>query len=414
MSLANVQKDESLSGDNLRAHYERIIEISRQLNSTFNHTSLLKQIIDAAIELTNTEAASILLIDSMTGELRFEISSNINPNEMEVMVVPMEGSIAGWVATHGEPRVISDLSKNPDHFQNVDTAIGFSSQNMVAVPMKTHKKVIGVLEAINKINGEQFSEMDITTLSTLASQAATAIENARLFRQSDFIAEMVHELRTPLMSLKASTTLLLRPDLPVDRREEMIVTMQGETNRLMRLTTDFLDLAQMESGRARIEVEPFELGKLLRESIDVVQPQANQRGVTITVEDTPFTVNGDRGKLKQVLLNLLTNGIKYNREDGNLKVYTKTTLSGDETPMVQIAVQDTGKGLSKESQKQMFQKFYRDPSTANKTSGTGLGLVITKHIVEAHGGQIWLESELEVGTTFFFTVPIIREDAKTQ
>ncbi len=404
MTTADIQHENSLSGDNIRAHYERIIEISRQITSTFDHVSLLNQIIAASIELTNTEAASILLIDPSTGELRFEISSNINPHEMEELIVPMEGSIAGWVVTHGEPRVIEDLASNPDHFQSVDDKIGFSSENMVAVPMRTHEKVIGVLEAMNKLDGKPFSEMDITTLTTLANQAAIAIENARLFRQSDFIAEMVHELRTPLLSLKASTTLLLRPDLPDEKRTDMIVTMRSETNRLMRLTTDFLDLAQMESGRTRLEIAPFDLPKLLTESIDVVQPQAKEKGVTTTVESEPHTINGDRGKLKQVILNLLTNAIKYNKPDGSVTVYTEEHV--DREDFIVVAVADTGYGLSKENQQQMFQKFFRVASTASKTIGTGLGLVITKHIIEAHGGTIWLESEESVGTTFFFTLPL--------
>jgi signal transduction histidine kinase len=404
MSVAD-QQQQNQSLQKIVDRYKRLIEINRQLNSTLDHVSLLKQIVAACIELTDTEAASILLIDTGTGELRFEISSNMNPHEMEDIIVPMEGSIAGWVATHGEPRVIQDVSLEPGHFGNVDDTLEFHTRNMVAVPMRTHTKIIGVLEAINKTRGEKFTEEDITTLNTLAGQAGIAIENARLFRQSDFIAEMVHELRTPLLALKASTVLLLRPDLPEERREEMILTMQGETNRLMRLTTDFLDLAQMESGRTRLEIEPFELSKLLAESAEVVHPQAVEKEIEITTDRKVFAVNGDRGKLKQVILNLLTNAIKYNRPDGKVQVHTELHID-DEGSMVQVAVEDTGFGLSKQNQKQMFQKFFRAASTAGQTSGTGLGLVITKAIIEAHGGNIWLESEEGVGTTFFITLPL--------
>jgi len=388
----------------LLSHYERIIEISRQLNSTYDHISLLHQIIAACLELTDCEAASMMLNDPITGELRFEISSNMNSNDMENMVIPMEGSIAGWVYTHGEPRVIQEVNSNTGYFSKIDDTIEFETRSMVAVPMRTHKKVIGVLEAINKMGGEKFNEIDINTLTILAGQAAIAIENARLFRQSDFIAEMVHELRTPLLSLQVSTALILRQDLPDNRRTEIVKTMQGETQRLMRLTTDFLDLAQMESGRTRIEVEPFDLPELLAESANVVQPQAEDKKITIETDPDPYMVNGDRGKIKQVLLNLMTNAIKYNRPEGKIFVKTKVT---DENPrMVQVAVEDTGYGISKENQKQMFQKFFRVKSTARETTGTGLGLVITKHIVEAHEGQIWLESEEGVGTTFFITLPI--------
>ena len=407
MSAANIQ-DNNSSLQKVVDRYERLIEISRQLNSTLDHVSLLRLIIAACIELTDTEAASILLIDANTGELRFEISSNMDPNEMEEIIVPMEGSIAGWVATHGEPRVIQDVSLEPGHFGNVDDTLEFQTRSMVAVPMRTHKKIIGVLEAINKKTGDKFTEADITTLTTLASQAGIAIENARLFQQSDFIQEMVHELRTPLLALKASTVLLLRPDLPEERRSEMVHTMQGETDRLMRLTTDFLDLAKMESGRARLEIAPFELSRLLVESAEVVEPQAKDKDITVVVDKAVYAVSGDRGKLKQVILNLLTNAIKYNRPSG--KVSIKTELKNDENgSMVQVAVEDTGYGLSKQNQNQMFQKFFRAASTAGQTSGTGLGLVITKAIVEAHNGQIWLESEEGVGTTFYITVPLAQE-----
>ncbi|MDX1991491.1 MAG: GAF domain-containing sensor histidine kinase [bacterium] len=389
----------------LLSHYARLIEISKQLNSTFDHKALLKQIISAATELTNTEEASIMLYDPTSGELRFEIATNMVSNNMQDIMVPLEGSLAGWIFSHGEPRVIQDVSKESLHSKVVDDATGFKSRNLLGVPMKTHKKVIGVLEALNKRDGERFTDEDTNTLTTLAGLAAIAIENARLFRQSDFIAEMVHELRTPLLALKASTALLMRPDLPEERREDMITTMQEETNRLMRLTTDFLDLAQMESGRTRLEIAPFDLAKLLAESAVVVMPQATEKGITITTDEKTFTVDGDRGKIKQVLLNLLTNAIKYNRRNGKITASTTLDLE-DDTPMVIVAIADTGYGISKESQKRMFEKFFRADNPSGE-SGTGLGLVITKHIVEAHGGSIWLESEEGVGTTFFITLPLV-------
>lgn len=404
----NTKRNSPMSDNELLARYERIIEISQQLNSTLDHRSLLQKIISAAKELTHTEAASIMLIDSFTGELKFEISSNLKPHEMEEIIVPMEGSYAGWIATHGEPRVIEDVTQG-DHYDNVDKKIKFHTRNLMGVPMRTHTKVIGVLMVVNKLHNLSFTEDDVNTLTTLASQAATAIENARLFQQSDFIAEMVHELRTPLAALKASTSLLLRPDLPTERREDIITTMQGETQRLIRLTTDFLDLARLESGRSRLEAAPFDLNKLIDESIEVVLPQATEKGVEVQHVGSHYTVNGDRGKVKQVLLNLLTNAIKYNRENGRILVETVISPHHNDHPFVQIAVADTGYGISKENQRHMFQKFFRVADTAGFTTGTGLGLAIAKHIVEAHGGHITLDSEEGVGSTFSFTLPLMDE-----
>jgi signal transduction histidine kinase len=389
------------------ARYERLMEISQQLNATLDLGTLLNRIIKAATELTDTEGASILLIDQATGELRFEAASAMSSGAMEAIVVPMEGSLAGWVVQNGQPVLVEDTHNEPRWFKRVDDTIGNSTRNLLGVPLVAHRKVIGVVEAINKREGFHWGDDDVDTLTTLAAQAAIAIENARLFQQSDFISEMVHELRTPLAALKASTTLLLRPELPDNRRTQIIKTMESETERLTRLTTDFLDLARLESGRTRLETSNFDIGELLRESVDVVRNQAVDRNVTLYVEcKDGVMLNGDRGKVKQVLLNLLTNGIKYNKEQGEIFL-SVTRLAGDEDKesMAQIEARDTGRGISKEGQAHMFEKFFRVADTAGYTQGTGLGLVIAKRIVEAHGGNMWMHSELGVGTSFYFTLP---------
>jgi signal transduction histidine kinase len=393
----------------LLARYERLMEISRQLNSTLDLGTLLNRIIKAAVELTDTESASIMLIDPRTGELRFEAALKMSPGAMEALVVPMEGSLAGWVVTHGEPVLVEDTHNEPRWFKNVDDTTGSSTRNLLGVPMIAHSKTIGVVEALNKRNNAPWTEDDVNTLTTLAAQAAIAIENARLFQQSDFISEMVHELRTPLAALKASASLLMRPDLPEHRRKQIVQTMESETDRLTRMTTDFLDLARLESGRTRLETSVFNLNELLLESVDVVRNQAADRHVTISITcDPTLQLEADRGKIKQVLLNLLTNGIKYNKEQG--AIFITVTPPNGQDGMVRVEVRDTGRGISPENQKHMFEKFYRVADTAGYTQGTGLGLVIAKRIVEAHGGEMGMESELGVGTAFHFTVPAAPAD----
>ncbi len=396
---------DTATSDKLIERYELIIDISQRLNSTFDLRSLLEAIIEAARELTGVEAASIMLLDPGSGELRFEAASNIKPHEMDRITVPMEGSIAGWIATHGEPRVISDVSQEPEFYSEVDQEIEFKTNDLLGVPMRAHDKIIGVLEAINKLDGSHFTETDIETLTALAGQAAIAIQNARLFQQSDFIAEMVHEIRTPLAALKASTVLLQRTELPQEKREDIIVTMQGETERLVRMTSEFLDLARLESGRFQLEKAPFELDKLIRESVDVVIHQANDKNVSFHLNIHPIKVIGDRGKIKQVILNLFTNAIKYNRDSGHIYVRSREILEND-APFIEISVNDTGFGISPENLKNLFTKFFRVADTAGHTQGTGLGLAITRHIAEAHGGSVWAESDYGKGSTFFVTLPI--------
>ncbi len=387
-------------------HYERIMEISLELNATFDLMSLLRKIVSAARELIHTEAASIMLVDEATGQLRFTIASNIKPHEMENIVIPMEGSVAGWIVTHGEPRVINNIEIEPQHFEGVDKEIHFQTRNMLGVPMRTHDKVIGVLQAVNKYGDERFNDDDIMTARTLASQAGIAIENARLFQQSDFISEMVHELRTPLLALRASTTLLQRDDLPEDKHDNIVVRMRSETDRLIEMTSDFLDVARLESGRESLKSIDFDLTDLLQECAEVVAPQAKDKNITLHVEEEIFHAAADRGKIKQVLLNLMTNAIKYNREGGEIFVEVEPMSEEEyEHPFLQISVRDTGYGISEEHQKNMFQKFYRVPALNDVARGTGLGLAICKQIVEAHGGRIRLQSQLDVGSTFMFTIP---------
>lgn len=387
----------------LMARYERLMEISRQLNSTLDLGALLGRIIDAATELTHTEEASILLLDPATGELRFEATTNMTGGAMDAIPVPMEGSLAGWVVTHGEPELVEDARGDSRWYSDVDKTTQFITRNLLAVPMKVHNEVIGVVEAINKPDDEPWTQDDVNTLTALANQAAIAVQNVRLFQQSDFIAEMVHELRTPLAALKASTALLLRPSISDDMRHEITLTMQQETERLSHMANDFLDLARLESGRTRLETEIFRIRNLIEECVELVRPQANERQITIVIDGESYIVDADRGKIKQVLLNLLTNAIKYNREQGTIYCLTQPH---EDAQNILVSVQDTGQGISEEDQKYVFEKFYRIADTAGYTTGTGLGLAIAKRIVEAHGCIIGLDSELGVGTTFYFTLPL--------
>ncbi|MEK7278130.1 MAG: GAF domain-containing sensor histidine kinase [Chloroflexota bacterium] len=384
--------------------YRRLLEVTRTLSSTLDLPHLLRNIIESARELTDTEAVSIMLMDASTGQLRFEaITNKDDAAAMERIPVPIEGSIAGTIFTTAKPLIIADAASDPRHFRKVDNTITFVTRSILGAPLISKEKPIGVLQVLNKMKGS-FTQDDVEILEALATQAAVAIVNARLFQQSDLIAEMVHELRTPLTSISACGQLLLRPGLPPDKRDEVAQVIQNETARLAAMTTDFLDLARLESGRAHFEREPFDMDLLCRECINIVTPQAAHRGVEIhfpASQPAAPKVNGDRSKIKQVVLNLLTNAIKYNRENG--QIYVAMALSEG---AVKVSVRDTGRGIPAEALPRMFEKFYRVPDSEGYTQGTGLGLAIAKRIVETHGGEMSLESEQDVGTTFCFTLPL--------
>jgi signal transduction histidine kinase len=403
MSSANAQI--SYEGQ-LLIRYERIIEISQELTSTLNTTTLLRRIVQAAAEVTDSEAASILLLDTASGELRFEMASNMQTHDFERISVPLDSSLAGWVVTHGEPLVVDDVRNEPRFFSEVDEETEFKTRNLLALPLRSHRgNVIGCLEVLNKLNSNRYEEDDLKLLTMLSLHAAIAIENARLFLQSDFMAEAMHELRNPLASLRTSAALLKRPNISDEKRLEIVNLLDGEIQRLTMLASEYLDLARLESGRTQLSIGDVQIDSVIDECLDIIRPHAQERGIQIAWAAQKLIARADRGKIKQVMLNLLSNAVKYNKDSGSIIINT-SVQNQDSAQLAEISVADTGYGISKDNQRNMFQKFYRASDTSEFVQGTGLGLAIAKHIVEAHGGQIWLESAPGQGTVFYFTLPM--------
>jgi signal transduction histidine kinase len=271
----------------------------------------------------------------------------------------------------------------------------------LGIPLITKNKIVGVLEVINKKRGK-FTDPDESMLTVLGAQAAVAIENARLFQQSDLIAEFVHELRTPLASLSTATYLLLRPEMSQEQRNQIVNNIHNETLRLNSLASSFLDLARLESGRVQFRKTRFSAADLLYEVRDVMVTKAQETNIQVRVDvphDMPL-LEGDRDKIKQVLLNLMSNAIKYNRPNGSV-IVTGTFNDAD----IDLVVQDTGLGIPEEAIPHLFQKFYRVKEHENKASGTGLGLSICKQIIQGHNGRIEVKSKMGIGTSFTIHLP---------
>jgi len=396
-----IQRLEQLQNEQI-TRLERIIEISRVLNSRLELKPLLQDIISAAAELTDTTESSVLLVDSKSGDLFFEAAIGIKKYEVERVAVPKE-SIAGWIVENNMSLVIDDVTKEPRWSQKVDEAADFVTRSILGVPLCVKDKVIGAIEVLNKRDKQPFSEDDLSTLTTIAAQAAVAIEKARLFQQSDQIADVVHELRTPLTSIVGYSKLLLTAELDPSTHDQFLEVINREASRLGDMVNDFLDLARLESGRARLAYEPVDVRKVIDDAVAVIQPQSEERGLKLLL-DVPSTlppVMGDEKRIKQVMLNLASNAIKYNREGGQVRI----TASADEGA-IQIAVEDNGQGIRPEDMDKLFDKFRRIAETDDSAKGTGLGLPITKQLVEVHGGQMKVTSEWGVGSTFAFTLPI--------
>jgi signal transduction histidine kinase len=381
--------------------YRRLIEIARDLASTLDLDMLLQRIVYAAAEVSGSEAASILLYDNLTRQLYFQVATNLDEPTRRGVVVPLEGSLAGWVVLNRKSVRITNAQDDPRFYADVDRVSGHPTQSLIGVPLITKNKVVGVLEALNKQHGS-FTDGDESMLAVLGAQAAVAIENARLFQQSDLISEFVHELRTPLASLSTATYLLLRPEMSREQQEQIIHNIHSETLRLNSMASAFLDLARLESGRVQFHKTSFPVADLLFECKDIMNSKADEDKIQIRVESCEGVppCEADRDKLKQVILNLLSNAIKYNRPNGSVIM----SASAGEANIC-VTVQDTGLGIPEDAIPHLFEKFYRVHETENGASGTGLGLSICRQIVQGHGGRVEVKSKLGVGTSFTVMLP---------
>lgn len=387
---------ESIGSEQLR----RLLEIGTMLSSTLHLDELLRLVMEVATELTNTETASILLVDEKTGNLHFVASmASALPEDL---IVPLDSSIAGWVVRNQQSLVLGNVQNDSRFYATVDKDLQFVTESMLAVPLIANGESLGALEVINKIGESDYSGQDVALLESLASQAAVAIMNARLFNQSDLLAEIMHELKTPMMAIRSASELLAHPKLPAEKKESLVYMIQNESVRLSHMTKDFLDFARLESGRVQLAREDVDVAMLIHEVILIGQSQAEQRGIEMHRELPEFlpVITGDYDRLKQVLLNLVSNAVKYNRENGRI---TLSVTVYDE--MLHLGVTDTGQGISPQDLEHLFERFYRIPNSEKKSEGTGLGLSIAQKIAKAHGGEILVDSIIDEGTTFTIVLP---------
>jgi signal transduction histidine kinase len=248
------------------------------------------------------------------------------------------------------------------------------------------------------------SRDELGRLSQAFNEMTARLKAARQM-QTDMVANVSHELRTPLTSIKGLVETLRDgavDDLQV--RDSFLETMEQETDRLIRLVNDLLLLSRVDSEALNLRLEPLDLAPLVQTTVSSLLPQAEARGLSLKVEANPACpwVKADADRLRQVLVNLLDNAIKYSRPDGMITLKMDCTAEG----LIQIQIHDQGIGIPAEALNDLGQRFYRlDKARARSDGGSGLGLAIAQALVKAQGGQLWLESQEDQGTTVTFALP---------
>jgi signal transduction histidine kinase len=404
-------------------------EVGRAVSSTLDLDTVLNTIVTRANQLAGTDGCSIYEYDQAAEEFRLRVAHYADAKEAAVLdpigratSIPKGQGMPGRAALRRQPVQLPDIARAGEYESPMRAALVQAGYRAIlTVPLLLEDQVIGALGVSRKTPGE-FAPEIVRVLTTFATQSALAIQNARLFHEiadksrqlevasqhkSEFLANMSHELRTPLNAIIGFSEVLgerLFGELN-EKQDEYLKDIHVSGQHLLSLINDILDLSKIEAGRMELELTDFHLPAALDSALTLVRERAGRRGIALHI-NTDASLNyirADERKVRQVVLNLLSNAIKFTPERGRIEVRTKL-MNGS----VEVSVSDTGVGIATEDQDAIFEEFRQVGTADKKVEGTGLGLALSRKFVELHGGRIWVKSEVGVGSTFTFTIPVRR------
>jgi signal transduction histidine kinase len=410
---------------------EALRQVGLELTVELELDTLLRSIVSHAIKLLHASAGGIDLYRPEQDVLEWVVSIGAELPEFATVLQRGEG-LCGKVWQRDEPVIVDDYPNWPGR---VAIDKNYSWTAVIGVPVRWGNQFLGVL-AVMAEPSRTFSQADARLLEMFATQAAIAIQNARLYEQlrlytadlearvaertrelaqvneqlkeldrlkSKFISDVSHELRTPITNLALYLDLLELGHS--DKQQEYMNVLRYQSARLKQLTEDVLDLSRLQLDKERLVFGPVDLNAEVMEVMTTQRPRAKTAGLTLVFEadESLPPVKGERGRLAQVVTNLVANAINYTRE-GHIRI---CTYWDRERKRACLVVEDTGVGIDSIDRLHLFERFYRGRHVSQlNIPGTGLGLAIAKEIVDLHGGQIEVQSEVGQGSTFKVWLPL--------
>ncbi|HWN68649.1 MAG TPA: HAMP domain-containing sensor histidine kinase [Haliangium sp.] len=286
------------------------------------------------------------------------------------------------------------------------------ARSLMFVPLMARGRTLGVATFVMAESDRHFSSADMAMAQDLAARAAMAIDNAQLYRQAqkairareDMLSIVSHDLKNPLLAIMLGATVLLHPSAQMDAgmRQKSLEVINRSAQQMERIIHDLLDMSSIAAGHLSIELGEHELDALIHDAFESLLPLAKKKGLGLTLDGPGGScrVLCDRGRVLQVFSNLIGNAIKFTSTGGSIAMRARVQEQN-----ALIAIQDTGPGIAEQLVQHVFKRHWQARETAR--NGLGLGLHISKGIVEAQGGTIWVESRPGAGSTFFFTIPLV-------
>ncbi|WP_442936470.1 ATP-binding protein [Nostoc sp.] len=379
---------------------QSLFQGANEANLLLRNLKASKQYIDQIV----TSMADALLVTTLSGEIKkinYAAQILLQYNEIELIGQPITKVIK---EVSNYQLIIKDIENITTYNQDINSL----EQEVESVCYTKSGKTIPVAfsSSIVKTEIEHFQGY------VYILRDMTERKQAELAKQ-EFLAMISHEVRTPISSVIGMASLLLYTELN-DEQQDFVETIYTSGNSLLKIINDFLDFSKIQSGNLDFEEEPFALRNCINEALYMLAPTAIEKGLKLTFLDTPelpTTIVGDITRLRQILINLLSNAIKFT-ETGSIEVSVITRKNSDinhsstaNTDEIQFSVKDTGIGIPRDRLERLFKAFSQvNSSITRQYGGTGLGLAICKQLCELMGGRIWVESELSVGSTFYFTI----------
>ena len=392
-------------------------QIDRELNTSLEIEKAMGITLDWAMRQSKAGAGLIGLVEENGIQV---MSSRGYSNELAPFVnsvIPPDALPVQKLLQNNQPVILKLTSKS-----NTQTKLLEDCRSQIIVPILRESGMIGII-LLESRQPDFWSNDDLAFLTRLGDHASVAIFNAQLYHvvqdannaKSEFVSFVAHELKNPMTSIKGYTELLAAGAVgPVSvPQANFLSTIRSNIDRMNTLISELNDLSKIEAGRLHLEFKAFRISEVVEEAVRSARRQIEEKSQGLSIEISPDLppIWADRTRMIQILVNLISNANKYTPREGQILVSASINenLEGeaDFQKNLHLWVKDDGIGISEDDQKRIFQKFFRseDPKT-RETSGTGLGLNITRSLVEMQGGRIWFESKFREGTTFHITIPI--------